>query len=266
MSRIEKKFRALKKEGRKALITFVTAGDPTLAHTEKIVYALEAAGADIIELGIPFSDPMADGPVIQASSERALKYHVTLGDIFALVKKIRKQSQIPLLLMGYYNPIFIMGHEVFAKKAAEAGVDAVLIVDLPPEEAGDFRKYLRKNNIDLVHLLAPTSDEARIQKAARSGSGFIYYVSLTGVTGAELKITSEIENQINQIRKHSSLPIAVGFGVSKPEHVRALSPYADGIVVGSALVKIIGAEGRKPTLISKVSQFVRLLRGGFQIK
>lgn len=261
MSRIAKKFRELKKEGRKALITFITAGDPTIAHTEKIVYELEKSGADIIELGVPFSDPMADGPVIQASSERALKYNVALGDIFALVKKIRKQSQVPLLLMGYYNPIFVMGHEIFSKKAADAGVDAVLIVDLPPEEAGDFRKTLRKNKIDLVHLLAPTSDETRIEKAAKSGSGFIYYVSLTGVTGAELKITSEIENQINQIRKHSSLPIAVGFGVSKPEHVKALSPYADGIVVGSALVKIIGAEGRKSTLLPKVTKFVRSLSG-----
>ncbi len=262
-SRITKKFVSLRKEGKKALIPFITAGDPTLAQTEKIVYALEEAGADIIELGIPFSDPMADGPVIQASYERALKNKITLNDVLGLVKKIRKKSQITLLLMGYYNPIFVMGCAAFAKQAGESGVDAVLIVDLPPEEAGELRGELKKNNVNLVHLLAPTSDAPRITKAVKSGSGFIYYVSLTGVTGATLNVTPEIKNQIGLIRRQTSLPIAVGFGVSTPEHVSRLAPYADGVVVGSALVKIIAAVSGKKDGLSRISRLIAGLKKGF---
>lgn len=260
MSRIAAKFRKLKKEGRKALIPFITAGDPTLAVTEKLIFTLEEAGADIIELGVPFSDPMADGPVIQAASERALKHKITLEDIFKLVTRVRKKSEVPLLLMGYYNPLFVMGHDVFAKKASAAGVDAVLIVDLPPEEARPLRQDLRKNKINLVHLLAPTSDESRIQKAAKSGSGFLYYVSLTGVTGATLTISTEIKDQIDRIRKNSSLPIAVGFGVSNSQHVQKLAPYADGVVVGSALVKIIASLGKSPSVYKNVGRFIQSLR------
>lgn len=260
MNRIARKFLELKRGGKKALIPFITAGDPTLAVTEKLVLTFEAAGADIIELGVPFSDPMADGPVIQAASERALKHKITLKDIFQLVARLRKKSQVPLLLMGYYNPIFVMGHDVFAKQASTAGVDALLIVDLPPEEAGPLRQVLKKYKLDLVHLLAPTSDESRIQKAAKSGSSFLYYVSLTGVTGAKLKIATDIKLQIDKIREQSRLPIAVGFGVSTPEQARQLAVYADGVVVGSALVKIIAREGSKPSVYKKTGRLMRSLR------
>lgn len=242
------------------MIPFLTAGDPNLSATERLVTTLEQAGADIIELGVPFSDPMADGPVIQKASERALKKGTTLSRILSLVKKIRKKTQIPILLMGYYNPVFIMGHENFARRASEAGVDAVLLVDLPPEEAGDLRKSLRKNKIDLIHLLAPTSDEERIVKAAKSGSGFIYYVSLTGVTGAKLNITAEISDQLKKIRKHTKLPLAVGFGISTPGEARQVASVADGVVVGSALIKIIASTGSKPSLFPKVFRFVSSLK------
>lgn len=260
MSQITQTFKRLKKEGKKALIPFITAGDPNLSVTEKLIYTLEGAGADIIELGVPFSDPMADGPVIQAASERALKKKVTLKQILSLVSKVRKKSKVPILLMGYYNPVFVMGPEVFAQAAGRAGVDAVLIVDLPPEEAGDLKRFLKKNKIDLVHLLAPTSDQDRIKKAARSGSGFLYYVSLTGVTGAKLTITREIKNQIQKIRKQSRLPIAVGFGISRPDQARKVASHADGVVVGSALVKIVEREGRKKNLHKKVDLFINSLR------
>lgn len=256
MTRISKKFKELRRQGKKALIPFITAGDPSLSITEKLVTTLEEAGADIVELGVPFSDPMADGPVIQASSERALKNRVTLSDVLSLVGRIRKKSQIPLLVMGYYNPIFVMGHERFAQKAREVGVDAVLIVDLPPEEAGDLRKVLKKNKIDLVHLLAPTSDEERINRAVKSASGFIYYVSLTGITGARLTVSGEIRQQIEKIRKSTKLPIAVGFGISKPEQARQIASVADGVVVGSALVKIIASQGKQASLFFKVGCFI----------
>lgn len=259
-TRISKTFTRLKREGRKALIPFITAGDPNLSVTEKLIYVLEEAGADIVELGVPFSDPMADGPVIQAASERALKKSVTLTQILALVKKVRKKSEIPILLMGYYNPVFVMGHEKFSRLAGEAGVDATLVVDLPPDESKDLKKALRKNKIDLVHLLAPTSDDERIKKASKSGSGFLYYVSLTGVTGARLTITNEIKGQIQRIRSYSSLPIAVGFGIAKPDQARIISRVADGVVVGSALVKIIAREGRGKTVTRKVDRFIHLLR------
>ncbi len=260
MGSITKKFKELKRRGKKALIPFITAGDPSLTVTEKLVYTLEESGADLIELGIPFSDPMADGPVIQAASERALKNKVTLWDVLSLVSRIRKKSQVPLLLMGYYNPIFVMGLERFAVKAGQAGVDAVLIVDLPPEEAGDLRKELKKNKIDLVHLLAPTSDEERIKKAVRSASGFIYYVSLTGITGARLTVSDEIRQQIEKIRQSTALPVAVGFGISKPEQARHIADGADGVVVGSALVRIIASEGKKASLFPKAGRFISSLR------
>lgn len=259
MGRISNTFARLKKEGRKALIPFITAGDPSLAETEKLIFSMEEAGADIIELGVPFSEPMADGPVIQAASERALKKGATLSGILGLVEKVRKKSQIPILLMGYYNPIFIMGHDVFAKKAAKAGVDAVLIVDLPPEEAAPLRSELKKNKIDLVCLLAPTSDDGRIQKAARLATGFIYYVSLTGVTGAQLTMTAEIGDQIRKIRAKTKTPIAVGFGISRPDQAKHLSKQADGIVIGSALVQLIAKQTQK-TRQTAVLRFLRAMR------
>ncbi|MBI2338999.1 MAG: tryptophan synthase subunit alpha [Deltaproteobacteria bacterium] len=266
MSRISKTFKRLQKEGKKALIPFITAGDPNLAVTEKLIDTLEEAGADIIELGVPFSDPMADGPVIQKASERALKKGTTLLQILSLVKRVRKKTRIPILLMGYYNPVFVMGEENLSARAREAGVDAVLVVDLPPEESGGLRRALKKNKIDLIHLLAPTSDKERIVKATKGASGFIYYVSLTGVTGAKLKITAsgapaaEISDQLKLIRRYTQLPLAVGFGISRPEEAARVADIADGVVVGSALVKIIGSTGKSPSLLPKVSRFVSSLR------
>ncbi|MBX7147854.1 tryptophan synthase subunit alpha [bacterium] len=261
MSRIDQKFKELKKAGKKALVTFITAGDPNLAETEKLVYTLEKAGADIIELGIPFSDPMADGPVIQLSYERALKKGSSIDKIFALVTRIRKKSQVPLLLMGYYNPIFVMGHEVFAKKAKDAGVDAVLIVDLPPDEADDLNKILKAHGINLVFLLAPTSTDERIKKAAHKGSGFIYYVSMTGITGAKLSINDELSSQVLRIKGVTSRPVVVGFGISKPEQVREIAHHADGVVIGSALIKLIEKNAKNTSTLHKsLSRFVASLK------
>jgi len=264
MNRISQKFKTLRKANKKALIPFITAGDPDLRTTEELIYTLEKSGADIIELGVPFSDPSADGPVIQAASERALKNKVTLDGVLNLVSRVRKKSQIPLLLMGYYNPLLQMGLETVAAKAAKAGVDAFLIVDLPPEESGDLRKELKKQDIALVHLLAPTSDETRIKLAAKSATGFIYYVSLTGITGAKLNFNSAIGTQVEKIRQHTKLPIAVGFGISKPEDVKKIAPFADGVVVGSALVKLIAENSRTQKdckkLTPAVEKFVSALK------
>lgn len=260
MSRITRTFDRLKKERKKALIPFITAGDPSLAVTEKLIYTLEKAGADIIELGIPFSDPMADGPVIQASSERALKKKVTLDKILSLVKKVRKKSEIPILLMGYYNPVFSMGHDKFASRARSSGVDAVLVVDLPPEEAKPLKKSLRKNRIDLVFLLAPTSDAKRIKTVISRASGFIYYVSLTGVTGAKLKIDSDLAKMLKKIRQDSSLPVAVGFGISSPHQAGKISKLADGVVVGSSLVKLIAKKVSKKFPYQSIHRYISSLK------
>ncbi|HBF13935.1 MAG TPA: tryptophan synthase subunit alpha [Deltaproteobacteria bacterium] len=261
MSRISKTFRQLKKEGRKALIPFITAGDPSLKETEKLIFTLEKAGVDIIELGVPFSDPMADGAVIQAASERALKKKVTLSDILNLVARVRKKTQIPILLMGYYNPIFVMGEETFAQKAAQSGVDALLIVDCPPEESHSLRKALRIHSIDLVYLLAPTSDEKRIKLATQNASGFIYYVSLTGVTGAKLQVTDEIKAQVDKIRAVKKIPVCVGFGISTPNQAAQIAPLADGVVIGSVLVNLIFHKTHgSQTNHTKVHQFISKFR------
>lgn len=257
MSPITQTFRRLKKQNQKALIPFITAGDPSLATTYRLILALEKAGADLIELGVPFSDPMADGPVIQKASERSLKKGTTLRRVLDLVKKIRKKTQIPLVLMGYYNPIFVMGHDVFAEQAKSAGVDGVLVVDLPPEESKSLRMVLARHGIDFIPLLAPTSDERRIQKAVQGCRGFIYYVSLTGVTGAKLQISNEIFQKIGCIRQNTSKPIAIGFGISKPADAERLAPLADGFVVGSALVSLIEKHATSSHLEEQVTRFMR---------
>jgi tryptophan synthase alpha chain len=261
VNRIQKKFRELKKQGQKALIPFMTAGDPSLEETKKLIFTLEKAGADIIELGIPFSDPMADGPVIQKASERALKKKVTLSKILALVKKVRKKTQIPILLMGYYNPLFLMGHDVFAQKAREAGVDAVLVVDLPPEEAQTFQQSLKKEGVDFVVLLTPTSDESRMKRALKLAKGFVYYVSLTGVTGASLKegAMDELPLQLQKLQALTTLPVAVGFGISKPKQAHHVAQMADGVVVGSQLVNLI-ASTNGSTRHQRVFKFIHSLK------
>lgn len=252
MSRIANMWK--QKEGRKALVTFVTAGDPDKETTPSLVLALEKGGADLVELGVPFSDPMADGPVIQKSSERALMHGTSLGDVLTMVKKVRETSQIPLLLMGYYNPILSYGLKKFAKDAKNAGVDAVLVVDLPPEESEDLDQELQKAEIDFVYLLTPTSDEDRIKKVSERARGFIYFVSITGVTGGKLIGEKEIKSKMAQIRRHTKLPIAIGFGISTPEQAKSMSRFADGVVVGSAFVKLVEST---PTasLVDVISSF-----------
>lgn len=246
MSRIEKNFADLKKRGEAALIPFITAGDPNLATTLKILQALEAGGADCIELGIPFSDPTADGPTIQRSSERALKNGLSLAQIFSTIREFRKKSQVPVILFGYFNPFFCYGLEKFCRDAASAGADAVLCVDLPPEESGELKRWTDACGLDLIFLLAPTSDAERIALVARRGRGFVYYVSVTGVTGARRSLDDDLRSRVAQVRKAVSLPVGVGFGISTPKQAAAIAEFADAAVVGSALVaKIEAAQGNE---------------------
>ncbi|OGQ07273.1 MAG: tryptophan synthase subunit alpha [Deltaproteobacteria bacterium RIFCSPLOWO2_12_FULL_40_28] len=253
MDRLRKTWRRLKKTGDKALVTFITAGDPSLSTTQKIVLALEKSGADIIELGVPFSDPMADGPVIQASSERALKNKTNLKKIFGLVKNLRKKTEIPVILMGYFNPILSFGLESFAKKACEVGVDGVLVVDLPPEESHSFNKILRKNKICQIFLVTPTSNADRVLKAASMASGFLYYVSMTGITGAKLNVARDFAGHIAQVQSMIRLPLVVGFGISNPKQASKMASLADGIVVGSKLVSLRGE-------LKKLTSFISLIK------
>lgn len=261
MSRIAEKFAALAQRGEKALITFITAGDPDLATTEKLIPLMERAGADIIELGVPFSDPMADGPTIQLASERALAAGTTVARILAMVKSVRHHSQVPLLLMGYYNPIFVYGPEKFLADAAAAGVDGVLLVDLPPEEASAFKSMADRNGVNVIFLLTPTSDKARLDKVARFGSGFIYYVSVTGVTGARQSVASSVIDAVGEIKSKVRLPLAVGFGIADPEQAGRVARVADGVVVGSAIVKLFETHSGK-ALEESVTDFVASLKAG----
>jgi tryptophan synthase alpha chain len=261
MGRLADRFAGLGRAHDKALITFITAGDPDLATTERLIPVLEQAGADIIELGVPFSDPMADGPTIQKASERALAAGTTLSGILAMVKSVRRLTQVPIILMGYYNPIFLYGPGRFAADAAAAGVDGVLIVDLPPEEAGDFRKMAAAAGLDVIFLLTPTSDADRIGKVARLGSGFVYYVSVTGVTGARTSIADTVFSDVARIRERIRLPLAVGFGVSDPEQAGRIAAVADGVVVGSAIVKLFETYAGEE-LFTQVERFVASLKDG----
>jgi tryptophan synthase alpha chain len=265
MSRIGEKFKELGGKGEKALITFITAGDPELKITEECILEMEKGGADIIELGVPFSDPMADGPTIQKSSERALAVGTTLPKILAMVKSVRKSSSVPIVLMGYFNPIFRYGARKFVVDAAAAGVDGVLLVDLPPEEAEDFQAAASSAGLDVISLLTPTSDERRIEKVARLGSGFIYYVSVTGVTGARESVADSLFEKVSAIRSRSPLPIAVGFGISDAVQAGRVASIADGVVVGSAIVKLF-EEFMGEELKSNVRAFVAGLKAGIAEK
>jgi tryptophan synthase alpha chain len=262
MSRIAQTFTDLRSKNEKALILFLTAGDPDLATTEKLVVALADEGADIIELGFPFSDPMADGPTIQASSERALHSGTTLAGVLAMVGRVRRHTQIPILLMGYYNPVFRYGPERFARDARQAGVDGLLVVDLPPEESAELKPWLEREGIDLVTLLAPTTPPQRMADLAAQGEGFLYYVSMTGVTGSREIDAGGIEKQVRELRRLSPVPVAVGFGITTPEDVAAVASFADGVVVGSALVRIIAGHGADPHLETEVRAFAGRLKAG----
>jgi tryptophan synthase alpha chain len=239
MSCIEKKFAELQKRGEAALIPFVTAGDPNLATTLKILRALEKGGADCIELGIPFSDPTADGPTIQRSSERALKNGLSLPRILQLVRQFRRTSEVPIVLFGYFNPIFHYGLENFCRAAARAGADGILCVDLPPEESAELKRWTDAEGLDLIFLLSPTSGPDRVQLVAGKGRGFIYYVSVTGVTGARQALDDQLRSQVARVRRATSLPVGVGFGISTPKQAAWIAGFADAAVVGSALVERI---------------------------
>lgn len=242
MSRLANKFAELKASGRKALIPFITAGDPYPEFTVPMLHEMVAAGADIIELGVPFSDPMADGPVIQRASERALAHHVGLRKVLMMAMEFRKTDQTtPLVLMGYLNPIEIMGYEDFANAVQRADVDGVLTVDLPPEESEACVSLLRERGIDQIFLLAPNTTAERIQKMDAVGSGYLYYVSLKGVTGAGHLDTADVEEKLKLIRANTALPVGVGFGVKDSETAKVIAGIADGVVVGSALISKIEA-------------------------
>lgn len=251
MSRIAAKFEALKASGRKALIPYVTAGDPNPQVTVPLMHDMVKAGADIIELGVPFSDPMADGPVIQKASERALIHHTSLRDVIGMVKEFRKvDSDTPVVLMGYLNPIEIMGYEHFAKEAAAAGVDGVLTVDLPPEESEVAIPAFAANGLDPIFLIAPTTTDTRMQKICAAAGGFVYYVSLKGVTGAATLDTVAVAEKVAQIRRHSGMPVGVGFGIKDAASAAAVGAVADAVVVGSALVNQVEANAHQPEAIS----------------
>ncbi|MFP4683634.1 MAG: tryptophan synthase subunit alpha [Ectothiorhodospira sp.] len=247
MSRIANRFEALRARGRKALIPYVTAGDPEPGNTVPLMHAMVQAGADLIELGVPFSDPMADGPVIQQACERALKHHVSLRHVLEMVRAFRRDDpDTPVVLMGYLNPVEAMGYETLAAEAAEAGVDGLLTVDLPPEESGDLAACLQRHGVDPIFLLAPTSNEARIDAICRVASGFVYYVSLKGVTGAASLDVDGVALRVEGIRRHTGLPVGVGFGISDAPTAARVSRVADAVVVGSALVKRLAARVDDP--------------------
>ncbi len=260
MSRIDKKFKELKKAKRKAFIAFITAGFPSLAVTEKLIYEFDKIGVDILELGVPFSDPMADGPVIQAASQAALKKNTHLVDILELVKKARKSVKIPIALMTYYNPIFCFPDEKFIAKAKECGVDGVIIPDLPPEEGKDFIKAANDAGLDTICFLSPTSSLKRIKFISKVSKGFIYYVSLTGVTGARKELGEDIRKNITLIKRYTKKPVCVGFGVSTSSQAREIKKFSDGVIIGSAIVKKIKENIGSPLLIKKASNFVAQLK------
>ncbi len=262
MSRIAKRFQELKKQNRRALIPYVTAGDPEPWITVPLMHAMVEAGADLLELGVPFSDPMADGPVIQRASERALEHHISINDVLNMVKEFRRSDVgTPVVLMGYLNPIEVAGYGRFAEQAASAGVDGVLTVDLPPEEAEGLIDAFSNHELDAIFLLAPTSSTERIRRIAEAASGFIYYVSLRGVTGASHLDVREVADKLKTIRKYTKLPLGVGFGISSPEAAAEVAAIADAVVVGSALVRRMEDLAAQPDkIITEVPAFVAQLR------
>jgi tryptophan synthase alpha chain len=259
-TRISKRFAELRANGELGIIAYITAGDPTLDATHKFVLALADAGADVIELGVPFSDPLADGPTIQRASERALKSGTTLPGVLALVRRIRQTSQVPLVLFSYYNPVLQMGLEKFAAAAAQAGADGVLATDLTPEEAGDYHRILHAHNLDTIFLAAPTSNDDRLQRISSATSGFLYIISRTGVTGAKDSLPDELPALLRRARHFTDLPIAVGFGISLPGHVSVLGGLADAAVVGSALVSEIEHAANPDVAAAALSERVQKLK------
>jgi tryptophan synthase alpha chain len=259
LNRIGETFARLKSEGRAGLIPFITAGDPNIETTRQLLIALGCAGSDLIELGVPFSDPIADGPVIQRASERALRQHMGVAQILQLVADTRREMDVPLVIFSYLNPLLQFGVRRFAAEAARAGVDGLLVTDLPLEEAGEFSRALAANSLDLILLVAPTSTDERLRIIADKASGFIYAVSRTGVTGATTDLSKQAEKLVARIRAVSDLPVAVGFGISNSQQVAEVWRYADAAVVGSAIVAEIEKHAGRPDLMQLVEEFVRSL-------
>ncbi|NDF11231.1 MAG: tryptophan synthase subunit alpha [Proteobacteria bacterium] len=257
--RIEKRFAELKAEGRAALVTYMMGCDPSLKTSLSLLKALPKAGADLIELGVPFTDPMADGPTIQRAAVRAFKAGATLKKILGMVKEFRKgDNETPLILMGYYNPIYCYGVKDFVHDALDAGVDGVIIVDLPPEEESEFTDIARPAGLSLVKLTTPTTDDQRAKVVLRNASGFVYYVSIAGVTGTKTANYAEVEKSVKRLKKQTKLPIAVGFGIKTPEHAKKVSGFADAVVVGSAFVEAAQKSPKQGlALISKIAKAVR---------
>lgn len=259
MSRIAESFGRLKRERRKGFIPFITAGDPDLATTRELIIELARTGSTLIELGIPFSDPMADGPVIQRASERALVHRVGVGEVLQVVSDARREIDVPIILFSYFNPLLQFGIEKLANDMKRAGVDGVLVTDLIPEEAEEFAAMMRKQDLDLIFLVAPTSTDERLKLIAERASGFIYAVSRAGVTGARAEMSAESEKLVRRVRQFSDLPVAVGFGISTPEHVVDVWSYADAAVVGSAIVSEIEKAESSDDAVSRVGRFARHL-------
>jgi tryptophan synthase alpha chain len=260
LDRIATTFARCREAGEAALVTYVMAGDPDLATSKAMAVACAEGGADLVELGIPFSDPIADGPTIQHAAERALAAHTTTRDVLDVAAHLRARSDVPIALMGYLNPILSHGVEAFARDCEKAGVDALIVPDLLPEEAGEIAPVLAARGVRIVFLLAPTSGPARIAAAARAASGFLYFVSVTGVTGARRSAPQEIGPTVAAIRAQSPVPVVIGFGVSTPDQAKALKPLADGVVVGSAIVQRIAAGGARATRAARVKRFVTSLK------
>jgi tryptophan synthase alpha chain len=264
MSRIKNTFNRLKKKGEKALIPYIMAGDPDLATTKSLILAMEKAGCDIIELGAPFSDPLADGPTIQKAALRSLRHHTSIKDVLGLVAEIRKESKIPLIVMTYYNLIFHYGEERFVNDAVSVGLDGIILPDLPPEEAGTLIPLANNAGLDAILLLAPTSTDDRIKLVSKLSHGFIYYVSLTGVTGSHVGLQqSAIKSALARIKAETDKPVAVGFGIATADQAAQVAMSgADGVIVGSALVKLIEENAGSPELLAKAAEFVKALKQG----
>ena len=260
MGRLAETFARVRKAGEPGLVTYVTAGDPDIPRSEGILRALDRAGADVLEVGVPFSDPLADGPVIQRATERALASGTTLVKVLEMIGRVRKDVQAPIVLFSYANPILRLGVEPFVERAQAAGVDGVLVLDLPIEESTEFRDLLCQRGIDTILLLSPTTTDERLRTAATLGSGFLYAISRLGVTGARDEVADGAQEMVERIRRVSDLPVALGFGISKPEHVRAVGRWADAAVVGSALVSVIAESGASESLNTRVEEYVRWLK------
>lgn len=261
MSRISERFTRLRADRRPGLVTYVTAGDPSLAHTASILRALDAEGVDVLEVGVPFSDPLADGPVIQRATERALASGTTLDGVLQMVASIRADVSAPIVLFSYANPIVRMGLAQFTARAAQAGVDGVLTLDVPPEEGSEWHQALTAADIDMIFLLSPTTSTERMRKAAQLGRGFLYGISRLGVTGARAEVSDSAAELARRVRQVTDLPLALGFGVSTPEHVQAFGRMADAAVVGSALVQVIAEQGTEGDPAGAAATYVRWLRG-----